>query len=1110
MATVPAFKPGSPQSSDQIYQVKKISEDGVVLSNPTGSTQQVSLDHILLNGQPAPTTAIHFGSQVKQVQGQWILLPPSLGPVQKPAISKGPPVMVPHDQKPGQMSFKQGPPVVAFQPVISPAPGVRPLQAPVAPQPMAKIGVVSSGKTGTVFKVDLQKGEVMLKVDGKLESVPISGFEDRSSLQPGNTVKQSSSGQWVLVASGPPGPSPRPVVPALPQPVSIPSNTQATIKTISLDKVTLLCDAPDNSSIEVPIGEIRTAQGQNVTARQLATKMRVLKGNESLWLLIAPLPEQLQAAPKPVFPSNYLPIEAVDDIYPGDRAFMTEIKEFLIGKYAGLYWSRGGSYCRSIAAFVFQCLLLEAKTGQMPIADSLHVRDSMGRYTNTALSIKHPDYERTYAGEIDYIEKGIAGLVGNSESFDFTPLANTLQIAITVVTRSRQEPFYECVKLFPVTEPYDKDCQHMVLLGKPPYPVLITKKLTSLLGTTMEISTPVHEFIYTKQKKEPPKIDPTLTEKVTQIKKLLTGMESINKRLLDFVVRLLSRLEQMMREGQVGADMCSSEVAAQLTALWQLLRTDSVARNAEVSGVLGTILGNVWGQFTVKCDLCAGQYRDGVLECGHSVCSSCMHRIISAAQSQGRVLSPTEDSTALQCPICMQPISKAALKAYNKDLYDRLVAEVDQSTGLRECTQCETKRPQSIVWEQPCKHTCCVICANNQITFCRYCSVDMSNVPSAMSTWELQCQACGTNFMASGLLPALCPSLHIVCPTCMLYAAKTSVCVVANCQRPFAHSDLTTLKAKCMGTCSHCQSIKLFSELVESQCSCVICLVCAGNFVRTSMSYSSCWLCSTGFSQELSNSLYEKLELGKEAVCFYCGMIFCDITLSCGEKIHMNCLFTYATQQTRQSPMLRVDCGVCGIEVYAEFLFQYVSRELLPELSAANPDAVEARCPKCPNTVLVSANLFDISQIQCDRCSFIFCSLCMEWDPDHDDNRCKVALAARNIVEWEGKKIQCVQCPYCKCGAARALGQVSQSCEFCQQQFCPECAVRLDPVTAHGESYHRMECSLHSQQLDATFKEKCTLCNILGEPNGGENGDEGCKPPGRLARRGRFPPGFSY
>lgn len=1106
MSQVPIFKPSSAQSSDLIYKVKKLNEDSVTLSSPTGNIERVPANQILSNGQPAPLSAIHIGSQVQQDQGQWLLLLQDLGPSQKLGISKGPPVIVPHNQKLGQMPFKQG----AFAPVNSPAAQISPVYPPkLSPaelKPMGKIGVISSGKTGLVFKIDTEREEVKLQVDNRLESVPFRSFEDHSNLQPGNTVKLSSNGQWTIVATGKSGPSPPQAVPAMSHSVSMPLNTQATVKTISMDKVTLLCESPGNPYIEVPIDAIRTTQGQNVTARQLTTKMRVLKGSESFWLLQAPLPEQVQAPPKPIFQSNYLPIEAVDEIYPGDRAFMTDIKEFLQGKYAGLYWSRGSSHCRSIAAFVFQCLLLETKTGQMPIADSLHVRESMAGYDHNAYSLKHPHYERTYAREIDYIEKGIAGLVMVSEGFDFSPLAHTLQIAITVITPSRQEPFYQCAKLFPVTEPYDKDCQHMVLLAKPPYPVLITKKLASLLGTTMETASPVHEFIYTKQKKEPPKIDPTLVERVTDVKKRLTKMQFLNKGLLDFVERLLSRLEQLSRERQVGADMCSSEVAEQLVALWQVLGTAEV----ENVGVLGTVLGNVWGQFTVKCDFCGENYRDGVLECTHSACSLCMHRLISAARSQGGVLSPTEELTVLQCQICGHVISKAALKAYNKELYDRLVIEVDQSTGMRECTQCETKRPQSIVWEQPCRHTCCVMCANNQTVFCRFCSADMADVPSAMSRWPLQCQACGINFMASALLPAMCPALHIVCLTCMLYAAKAGVCVVANCQKPFAYSDLITLKAKCIGTCIQCQSTKLFSELVESPCSCVICLVCAGNFVRAKMSYGDCWLCHTSFSQELCNSLYEKLELRKEVMCFYCGEIFCDITLSCGDKIHTNCLFTYAAQQTRQTPMLRVDCGVCGIEVYSEFLFQHVPRDLLPELSAANPEAIEAQCPKCPNRVTVPADVFNISYFQCDRCNHSCCALCMEWDPDHEEARCKVALATRNIAEWESKKIQCVQCPYCKCGAAKAYGQLSQFCEFCQKEFCPECAVRLDSVKAHGDSYHRQECSQHTQVQDATFKKDCSLCHILGEPNGGDNGDEGCKPPQRLARRGRFPPGFSY
>ena len=562
--------------------------------------------------------------------------------------------------------------------------------------------------------------------------------------------------------------------------------------------------------------------------------------------------------------------------------------------------------------------------------------------------------------------------------------------------------------------------------------------------------------------------------------------------------------------------MCSSDVAGELAALWQILGAvdnTALAKDAELMGSLGTIrtaVGNTWGQFTVTCETCGKKYRDVVLECAHSLCSSCIDALICTAQARIAVLSSTEDLTAICCPMCGTPISKAVLRAYNKELYERLVAQVDQWTGLRECSQCEMKRPQAIVWEQQCKHTCCVICANNQTVFCRACSAPWGDVPSSMSRWPLQCQACGDSFMASTLLPALCPALHIACPACMLKAAKINQCFVPNCGKSFAYSDLTTLKAKCTGTCLQCKGSMLFPELVETTCSCVICLKCAGTLARTYKNYLACWNCSTSFSQELANSLYEKLKLGEQLVCFWCGQIFCDIELRCGDQIHTDCLYAYTLQQTKQVPMLRIDCGVCGIEVYSEMIFQYFSKETFPELAAANPEAVEVMCPKCRCNVSVPTSVHQIYRIQCERCNHEFCALCLEWDPDHLEGRCKVVLAAYNIMEMEKKKIQCVQCPYCKCAAAKAVGQPLQSCEICRGEFCPECVVRLDSVKAHGENYHRELCPQHSQQLDLTFKKECSLCNILGEPNGGENGDEGCKPPMRLARRGRFPPGFSY
>ena len=942
---------------------------------------------------------------------------------------------------------------------------------------------------------------VKVKTGGMLEDVPLEQFEDRSRVVSGATVKEGR-GKWTVVASSASKPAVSAPAPALPV---LPVNTQASIKQVSNTNVTLQVH-PD-SRLQILVSCIRTEQGQLVTAQDLKPGMKLRKVDETVWMLAAD--QTIQS--KPVKTGNYQAIAALEELYPGNRLLATEIKDYLDLKYAALYWSRSGNHCRSIAAYIFQCLLLETQLTEKPMSDSLKVRESMVNYVDTALSLQHPDFEQRYASEINYIVTGIAQYISVYEGFDFTPLAETLQLAITVVRPIAQEPFFERVKVFPTTEPYNKECQHMVILGIPPYPVLITRKLAALLGNKLQTQKEVAQFIYTKQKKEPPKQDKEKSKQVKEMKEVEGVLQPVAEKVLDYCARLLGRLEELVTTAQVGPDMCSSQVAADMQRLWEVLAISGSATDSasQLAASLGRSLGAVWSQFTFKCEGCQENYRDVFTQCGHNICALCMNRLIYTAQTQGAVLSPTEEITSVRC-LCGQQLSKASLRAFDKELCARILAEADLWHGLVECSQCQLKRPQGIVWQQDCTHTCCVLCANSLTVFCKVCSADMSAVPSRMSSWALQCQACNGSFMAAHLLPVLCPSLHVVCPTCMLSSAKTTLCLVPDCQRTFASGDILTLRAKCLGTCIYCQQQKPYCDLVANQCACIVCVDCAGLYVRSTGKYTACWICQTGFTQEQSNSLYERLDLSKETLCFYCSQMFCDVTLKCGDKIHSACLYQYALTQSKQIPMRRVDCGMCGVEVYADTIFQIQTREQLPELSAANPEGLDVKCPKCLSLLQVPVQVEYIYGVDCDRCKNRFCALCMEWDGDHAEGRCKVALATATIADWESRKIQCIQCPFCKCAAQRVFGQTTQKCQVCSQEFCPECAVRLDSVQQHGDGYHRAECSQYSKVLDASYKEGCSLCQILGEPGQDDTGLTGCQPPGRLARRGRFPPGFSY
>jgi len=1165
MSNAPSFLLSKAQASSpqgQSGTISKIEPQGVILNLGSGRVE-VPLAQLQVDGRPAQVQDLRVSQVCVQEGGVW-KVQPSPAPPMKPAfapqsVPKAGPGLTPGPNmtKPG-LSQKQGmgmvPPGRMNPPIAPPNQGFSPSSpnlgqpksgfpsnsAPHAPfqSPPSKTGMKQGpggfGKTGmnsaaqkpgigvayTVMKIDGEN--VQIKLQSSVSYLSRNCFSNPDQLHSGCSVQTDDGTWWAVVrwAVVQPVTAPSPAFQPAPVQPSGPRQQGSGIFKITKVQPTVVAAQEDRfAAVDVPVTSIFTSDGQSVTARQLKVNYSMqFTTNGTFVLLTAVQPDQQtiqQVATSPVV-SFCLPISALDVIFSGQETpSFQALKDYAANKYAELYFNRNGSHVRSVACYLVQCALFEhicyqQQGGQVatPIIGAFGLQG-----LNGDISLKNPAFEEVLAGPIQMVEARIQNVLTGQHDLDFYQVAEQLQICLTVLRPNNTQKFDQFT-FFPPSSTVESKWQHLVLVGQPPYPVLLQKKLMPLLAKDATSSINFKHYIYKGLKTTPPKIDPALVQQLKQVTATDGELKPMAFSLLRFSSGMLGRFNELAKDSL--SSYRSSKVGETLRSLYQHAKDLSETYqdgqlNQEVAGLAQNIEGQVWDLFTKPC-VCGKGFMDIALECGHGLCKQELNKqIMQLRQMGGRLVSKADGTTKIACPIDSRPVTLATLKTFSESLVQELMKQDDDLSGLVKCGTCQKACSAKILATSLCGHSMCGFCLNSPIPVCKACNMRQDNMLAALNNWVIQCDACGNGFEWKMLNPGSCGREHVLCPACCFTAVRSQTCAVRGCTE-LAADGIALMKAKAMGTCQICGVPKMISSLMELPCPCVICEKCAISKVKETTNYSFCWLCNTPFSQTLSESLYNKAGLSAAQPCIFCGGYLAEggMKLECGDYTHPQCLYDWANQCLFSKPPQRVVCP-CGIEVYADNFMEWFDNRKLQQVPSElalffqqNPWEYEINCPRCgpeSEALQISRKLDGVQPFTCSQCGYIFCVLCLESATDqfHAQGTCKYLVARSQIKEWESAKQPAVQCPHCLLVQGKGTG--GQECQFCKHCFCAECVMDGLVINSHGGSYHREDCPYFNPNdlKSGAFCQDCPSCHVAG-------GDDACPQPKPLARKGQFAP----
>ena len=803
-----------------------------------------------------------------------------------------------------------------------------------------------------------------------------------------------------------------------------------------------------------------------------------------------------------------LPVDSLGNILAGQA--WEELKDFVADKYVYVYWTREGKRTGALAGYIVQCMLFERVAGgggEMPIISAFSLEKHCGKL-NTGVMLGSDQFEVVHREWIEYVAAKIATLVPENGDAEFEALANNACVCVTVLMPKRQGQF-EKTSYFPRDANPDNLWQQITLLGVPPYPILLPKKLTPFLTPQFQ-STDLSPFIYRPQKFAPPQVDPAVVKSLESVYSYNSDLALSTEAFLSFAGALVARLHTMVESGELKTDWVSTSVGEDLAQLWEDFKRyekEAQANNlmspAEVTQLAALLNIPVCSQFWQRCDVpkCR-HYCDVTLPCGHKLCTAHFSTQVEAVPL-GTAVRRNSAQTGILC-VCGVAVPTAVLQAYDGEMYAKLLSDRDARLTLVTCPGCSASIPAKVLVSLQCNHAVCMHCVA-ATEKCTVCNLTFPGLVKWLEGVTIPCDSCAQLVKGTEVSAGMCGENHLLCGRCLLFSVKRTECVVKGCRWKLGGWEVGMMREKAKGKCGYCGEWKDSSMLLDTLCDCIICISCAVKKACKTASTDFCWGCERPLQPEVSQLIQKRAAVVPH--CFVCNKKSpsTEIELVCGEWAHQRCLLDMATAVlSSENTDDRILCS-CGIEVYAEQIQDRWDREHLParisSFLLSNSSAYSISCPFCDSTETaeIMPSLSIPTPTTCSRCSHTFCVLCLkDWEEKfHGQGMCNTLINRQKIREIEGKRKVAVQCPYCRLPQER--GKDWQECEMCKKHFCAMCVARFDVIQVHGKSYHRPDCDLRTSEFDGAFGVHCTMCQIQG-------GDEACSPPRRLARRGQFNP----
>ena len=394
-----------------------------------------------------------------------------------------------------------------------------------------------------------------------------------------------------------------------------------------------------------------------------------------------------------------------------------------------------------------------------------------------------------------------------------------------------------------------------------------------------------------------------------------------------------------------------------------------------------------------------------------------------------------------------------------------------------------------------CKHLCNSCTVDNirsQDFSCPSCPYKLTEAElNYFKSLKLFCVGCEKVFYWIKCFPKrLCE--HHLCFECV--SLTVNLTCFFNCP-PFNITP-SKLRKLCEVECKKCKTLyKKETQWMQKSCECLLCYSC-----QVSSEYeeklSRCSVCKTEFNEEVQNYL-EKINNEKKNMvvieCLICEeMIKIDdiiILRQCDHKFCRQCFNNYARAAVDDiSTIDKIQVCPYTLECSALTPTNQLESILDPELFEKVSYFIIlntlklVKCPKC-ETQFESSFVRKATCINY-RCNYVFCKSCS--DDYHEGGDCNEKFLNQRIEEMKEMDGGVTQCPRCRIPYLKDItGCKHVDCinPECRVSFCFECACIRSPLLAHGNHYHRKQCTDYSVYNgdEDEMKKDCTECARLGK-----------------------------